>query len=388
MTLAPEIELLVLCLREEAVPGHVSEAIADRAEAIDDWEPVLRAAIAHSLTPVLIQGLEISRAFPSLPTGVQERLRSHHRAGVERGLSMTAELVHVSEALAAEGLRFAAFKGPMLSSLLYGDVAMREYVDLDFLIHPRDLMSAVGHLIRRGFRTELSLTSWEVQRLGERGNEIAFRSEADTIVELEWAIAPSYFGIPVMLADVIDRAQWVSIGGVDLPTPQVEDLLLLLCIHGGKHLWERLAWIRDIAALIRGFPSLDATLVLDRAAEAHVRRMVVVGLWLAELVVGVGPPAAVHAAMAADPKANTLAIELRSALGSAVPARTEPDPPFRPMHLLLRERRRDRALHVGRLALSPTLEDWRAVRLPSGLSLGYYLIRPFRLLGKYVFGRG
>jgi len=30
----------------------------------------------------------------------------------------------------------------------------------------------------------------------------------------------------------------------------MEDELVLICIHGAKHFWERLMWIADVAALI------------------------------------------------------------------------------------------------------------------------------------------
>ena len=50
---------------------------------------------------------------------------------------------------------------------------------------------------------------------------------------------------------------------IKLPAP--EDLLLALCIHGSKHLWERLAWIADIAGLIESQPSLNWNELVNRA---------------------------------------------------------------------------------------------------------------------------
>jgi putative nucleotidyltransferase-like protein len=388
VTIAPEIELLVLCLRAAHAGTDVSGAIAERAAAITDWGSVLRAAVAHSLTPVLVRELEASGAISSLPARADAELRASQRACVERGLSMSAEMVRLSNVLASAGVRAVPFKGPVLSALLYGDVAMREYLDLDLLVDPADLVSAVGRLVDDGYRTQLSLSAVEIDRLARRGYEIGFTDATGRVVELEWAIAPGFFGIRVPISQVIERARPVQVGGVKLATPCLEDLLLLLCVHGGKHLWERLAWIRDVAALIDGSRLLDASAVLDRAHDAHVKRMLLVGLWLAELVAAVPAPDGFRDAMAADPEARRVAIRLRTEIGSVVPDRPRPDPPFRPLHLRLRERRRDRVAHVVRLACTPTLEDWRTLRLPPVLSFGYYLIRPFRLIGKYAFGGG
>jgi len=36
----------------------------------------------------------------------------------------------------------------------------------------------------------------------------------------------------------------------DVSALSVEDELVLICIHGAKHFWERLMWIADVAALI------------------------------------------------------------------------------------------------------------------------------------------
>ena len=46
-----------------------------------------------------------------------------------------------------------------------------------------------------------------------------------------------------------------------------EDLLIDLCAHGCKHLWQRLAWIGDIAALTRS-RRLAWDVVIARAAGA------------------------------------------------------------------------------------------------------------------------
>jgi hypothetical protein len=260
---------------------------------------------------------------------------------------------------------------------------MREYVDLDLLVRRADIEPSIHEMHKLGYRPTLQLSHEELQRFINYSNEVALWGEGDLLVELEWAIAPRYFGIAIPFSGILGRIQHVKVGGATLPTPSLEDLLILLCVHGGKHLWERLSWIRDIARLLVRFPDLEAATVLRRADAAHVRRMVLTGLWIADLVVGVRPPEGFRDAMSADPDARALAAELRSRMMQRAPNDSPVDPPFRPLHLRLRERRRDQALHAIRLATTPTVEDWRAVRLPARLSLGYYVVRPLRLLSKY-----
>ncbi|PYT25415.1 MAG: hypothetical protein DMG57_25265 [Acidobacteria bacterium] len=55
--------------------------------------------------------------------------------------------------------------------------------------------------------------------------------------------------------------------GQQIHTMASEDLLIDLCAHGCKHLWQRLAWIGDIAALTRS-RRLAWDVVIARAAGA------------------------------------------------------------------------------------------------------------------------
>jgi hypothetical protein len=377
----PTTELLVQCLRAEDGDPTATEAVRALARRAADWDGVVRSAVAHSVTPALYGGLRSAGALEELPRPVAGQLRARHEAGVRRALLMTGELLRLVDALSSASVRVVPFKGPVLAALLYGDVGMREYVDLDLFVRPADIEPSIREMRRLGYHPALQFSSEELKRFMSYGNEVAFSGGGDQLVDLEWAIAPRYFGIRFPLSSVFSRLQDVKVGGATLPTPSVEDLLLLLCVHGGKHLWERLSWVRDIARLLVRFPDLEASTVLRRADAAHVRRMVVTGLWMADLVVGVRPPEGFQDAMSTDTDARALATTLRSQIMQRLPSAL--DPPFRPLHLRLRERRRDRVLHAVRLATTPTLEDWRAIRLPGPLSFGYYVVRPYRLLTKY-----
>jgi len=50
---------------------------------------------------------------------------------------------------------------------------------------------------------------------------------------------------------------------------------------------------------------------------------------------------------------------------------------------LLQLRSRDRLWHKLWLAATPNESDWEVIRLPASLSALYYVMRPFRLIGKY-----
>ena len=66
---------------------------------------------------------------------------------------------------------------------------------------------------------------------------------------------------------------------------QPEDLLLVLCLHGSKHCWERLAWICDVAELIGANPELDWNEIMRRSAALNIEKAVMLGLDLASELV-------------------------------------------------------------------------------------------------------
>jgi hypothetical protein len=69
-----------------------------------------------------------------------------------------------------------------------------------------------------------------------------------------------------------------------------EDLLLYLCLHGSRHLWFRLQWICDVAQLLHTHPDLDWGLLMAEATASGGKRMLFLGLSIAQEFLGVFLP--------------------------------------------------------------------------------------------------
>jgi hypothetical protein len=57
--------------------------------------------------------------------------------------------------------------------------------------------------------------------------------------------------------------------------------------------------------------------------------------------------------------------------------------PFRPIHMKMRERLRDKVRYFVRLAATHTVGDWMALPLPKPFFVLYYVLRPIRLARNY-----
>jgi hypothetical protein len=169
----------------------------------------------------------------------------------------------------------------------------------------------------------------------------------------------------------------VTLYGTEVKCLSSEDLLLALAVHGTKHLWERFAWVCDVAALLNSRAALDWDFVLRRARESRVERMLYLALRLARGLAGARLPGEVLAE-AGDAVVSHLASEVASSLFAG--AEYEPSGFVRQVgfNLRARARLREKAAYL-RFIFTPTDGDLAAVSLPAGISFLYYFLRPLRL---------
>jgi hypothetical protein len=166
-------------------------------------------------------------------------------------------------------------------------------------------------------------------------------------------------------------------------------LLLALCHHGAKHAWERLGWVCDVAELLGAHSEIEWDRVIDRARALGAHRTLLLGLALAHELVGGPVPGRILRGVRNDGIVGSMAAGVRRELFRP-PAQVPPlvgllrESLF---HLRVTQRPVDRARYVL-LAAAPNARDWRAVRLPAPLGFLYYLVRPVRMLLRYISGAG
>ena len=137
-------------------------------------------------------------------------------------------------------------------------------------------------------------------------------------VDLHWAFVFGFWFFPWRLEHVWDRLVPLSLAGTSVYTLPPEELLILLCLHGGKHHWKRIGWICDVAQVIRTSPQLDWDRVKELATRLRRQRSLWLGVELARQLLDAPVPQAVTAQLQADlEKALTEIIERSSALTSA-----------------------------------------------------------------------
>ncbi len=208
-----------------------------------------------------------------------------------RTMAMTRELTQALASLADAGIPAITFKGPTLAVSVYGDLGLRPFGDLDILVRPDDFEAALALLSEAGYRPQRPFP-WECHLV---------HSERGTCLDLHAAL--SHDGIPYGLDfDQLEaRAARIELDGHEVACPDAEDLLLLLCVHLTKDMWDvrsgfapnlRLIKLADIAELVRRREP-DWDLVLERAQTLRVLRILRFALGVVRQVYPVALPAAV-----------------------------------------------------------------------------------------------
>jgi len=326
----------------------------------------------------------------TVPAAVLDDLRSRFQQNARRNLTLTAELRAVLELLANHRIAAIPYKGPMLASFVYGNLALRQFTDLDILVHKSDVLRAKDLLISRGYQPTLQLTRTQETAYLESNHEYVLWHERDVLLEVHWAFGPRFYSFAFDPEGVWARAERTSLAGAMVPTLSPEDLLLILCMHHSKDAWVRLEWICGVAELIRRHDRMKWRWVIGQADTLGMRRMLFLGLYLASDVLGAALPEHVLHTVQADRSVRGLARQVRRRL---FVERREEQGVFQlsaaqiAFHLGVRERARDKLRYSLRLLLSPGVGDQTFLALPPAVSFLYYPLRPLRLAGKWLVGR-
>ena len=381
MTVGRPEEQILICAARRSLDASATEQLRLLLQEQLDWDYLLTIANHHCLIPLLYQ--HVSSVDPSaIPEPDMLRLQRDNEGNTKTSLFMTGELIKILACLEAEGVRAIPFKGPTLALRAYGDVGLRQFGDLDILVHRKDVPRLKEILIAHRFTLRPELT--KTQQAAQLRFDCAynFESQQGVMLDVHWNLVGRHFAFDIDINRFWDRLEPVTISGKQLMTLSTEDLLLVLCLHGFTHLWERLGWICDVASLIESRKDLNWQLVLENATTLGLRRILSLGFILAGDLLGATIPEEVLKSVQPDPKVEKLAAHIREQLFTE---RSAPASVFAEAVTLvsLRERRRDRLKACIRLVTTPRRYDWMFLSVPDSLSFLYYLVRPVRLAGKY-----
>jgi hypothetical protein len=375
-----EISLLLLCSRTHLDPVQI-DRLQYLVQQPVNWSDLLTTADWHGLTPLLHNHLSTyGTAF--VPADILAQLQTSYRQNFQKNLRLTTELLKLVQYLETNGVPVLCYKGPTLAQMAYGNLALRQFTDLDLLVPASAVLQTTHLLISQGYVPQFTLTDPQTLTYTRLRNEHAFwHAEKQVCIDLHWAILPRYYSFSpdseIFWADG-DRLTFANQTVVTLSR---EHLLLFLCAHGAKHNWSHLGWICDLVELLRVSPDLDWQKVQHLAGQIGTLRMLLLGLYLAHQVLGAPLPPSLLTALSQDLTIPPLAQLIEHQLFH--PPQNLPRPlQDASIYLKTFNLPKDIIWFWIDMILVPTPLEWQVIALPRTLSLLYYPIRIFRLILK------
>lgn len=385
MDTRPEDELILCCARTRLDNQRIERIRSLLQEGID-WPYLNQMARRHSLVPLLYRNLKFT-CPDALSNPIPDQLRRYYLANTRRSLLLTEDLLRLLHLFEVHGIPAIPYKGLALAAHIYGDITLRQFSDLDILIHREDVLKARDLLLAQGYRPPFPMT--EIQEAAylqsQFWSDYFFRHEDGIgFIDIHWAIGPRGSS-PVIDPDHLwKRLEQVSVNGQTVLTISSEDMILLLCMHGAKHRWQKLNWVCDLAELMELRQEKDWGRIMDRACRQGNRRAVSLGFILAADLLGARLPEEVLQRMEKDTGVKCLAERVKRNLflnGINRNMRFEDDL----LYLRTMDHWADRGRYCLNLLVTPTPLEFSLFPLPRDLFFLYCLIRPLRLTGKYGY---
>ncbi len=379
----PLAELMLACATLDPDAARC-ERIRRAVAGDPDWPLILDRAWLHGMLPMVHVNLARAAA-DALPAAIRASLRDGFERNLRWNLRLVAELRGLLSDLESKDVSALPFKGPVLAQQVYGSLALREFGDLDLLVPASAVQRTAAVLEERGFRPHRSLTPAQERTLLRHACSREYVRSADrAIVEVHWALSGSRGGVPLTVDELLEAAESFDLCGFPVRTLHPHHLVLVLASHGARHMWERVEWLCAFAQLTRS-DRIDWAETLEMAARRGMRRSVLLGLRLSEMLLDAPFPEAARRALHADPRIESLAATAREHLFSrADPWSFSLGLPFHRFQLAVRERVKDRLRYVMTSFIVPEKEDYAALSLPAALFPLYYVLRPFRLMAGYA----
>jgi hypothetical protein len=298
-------------------------------------------------------------------------------------LWLTNELLQVAEHLEKHKIGFLAYKGPTLGQMLYKNVAARQFGDIDILVHPTDVERALGVVRGLGYGSQLNLTRAQEQAYLSIGYEYSLDSDfGRNLLEIKWQMLPRFYAIDFDLHELFANAASVHLGGRTIPSLRAEDLLLVLCVHAAKHGWEKLSWLRDIAALSKS-DSLDWDTICRRARKMGIERILAINFVLIGKFFNTFIPRPISSYLRSDLAIEPMAGKIANAIVNCQNCDFSKRAYFSEF-ARLRERKTDRARFWWRLLTTPSVSEWKTANIGNPRSPVYRGIRMYRLAVKMI----
>lgn len=381
LKMSHEDKLLILCARTRMNSEIETQIRSLILKENIDWDYLIKIASKHRLKPLLY--FHLNRICPeAIPETVLNNLKDNFHKNAKNNLLMTGELIKVLDLMKSNDIIAIPYKGPFLADLIYKDITLRQFDDIDVLVDKKDVLRAKEVLISNGYRPQFKLNASQERLYLKTQREYKFVNDLNNVsIEIQWKYAGLSFNFsddPSLIFN-FKNLEKVNFKGIEVFNIPPEDLLLILCIHNAGHYWKRLAWITDISELINTYKEMDWAKITDKGKKIGVERILNINLLLATNLIGLELPKEIKIILNSDKLAYSLYLKIieKFLFGKKYNLLKKGFLRFK-----IREKWTKGLKDCFYIFTAPTMDEWKIIELPSILFPLYYLIRPIHVLTK------
>lgn len=376
--LRPEDQLLLCCARTR-VDDEIRDKIVSLVSQDLDWDYLIRMASRNRLIPLLYVNLN-SICPENVPKHILNQLKNNFQENARKNLLLSGELIKAINLLNSHNISAIPYKGPVLASLAYKNIALRVMGDLDILIKKEDALKVKKLMQNEGYRLNYKI-DMEDDLYMKLITEHLFLSDNGVSLEIKWRFEGDLFSFSTTTDILSENLNKTDFSGTLVDTFSPENQLLVLSVHSAKHDWSSLSWICDIAEFIKN-NSIDWSQTMHRAEELGVKRILIINLILARDLFDLKLPKEILDYLYSDSTAETISkrVKRRIFLKQKITLNI-----FEKSFFDLRKR--ENLLYgikdCTSSLIKPSHRDYEDIPLPEYLFPVYYFIRPFLLLRRY-----
>ena len=269
--------LRLTCLTGDKECGPQEESVR-LASGVQDWDRFLQKADFHRLLPRTYLLLKNGGADSFLRPQIWKKIEEAHLMAQFRVLALEAELIkNLLPRFNQEGVEVLLLKGAALQQNVYRKKPIRSFVDLDLMIHEKDLSKASKILEGEGYQRRLSHfpSQWHAREFGIEAGEIAFpywQGEREIKLDLHVDAFERWSPFRFTRNWLWENAKPITVGVSEALVPEPNRLFLHLLFHLLKHVQAHeniLGWYLDLTECLCYFEKeIDGSFCL-RAVQSN-----------------------------------------------------------------------------------------------------------------------
>ncbi|WP_158797060.1 nucleotidyltransferase family protein [Pedobacter sp. L105] len=279
--------LLVLFSRlyfSSAQKSDVEDFITDHQI---DWNTLYEIAKAHGIRSFLYYVISTHRLV--VDHGFEELLKKRYQANRFKNFQQVQSAAGLIREFKERGITLIPYKGAIFSQFYYADIALRESIDIDFLIAKEDIREVEDYFKIASYHPITAVPRPYLVYYSRFFKDIVYHQPATASIEMHWRLMDRYSGKYPSYRFFSPHLSPHQIGGltIDKLSPTY-DFLAVVSNHFVKDMGIKFKYLIDMACLIHKERSvLDTTVIFSCAQQYGFEKKLSIGMELVKQFLGI-----------------------------------------------------------------------------------------------------